>query len=51
MRQALFVAEKPSMSKAITEILSNGRHTSRAGKNKFCRNYDFETKVKQRAEL
>ncbi|OMH83721.1 DNA topoisomerase 3 [Zancudomyces culisetae] len=39
--KVLCVAEKPSMAKAIAEILSKGRYNRRQGKNKYCGNYDF----------
>ncbi|KAI5180995.1 DNA topoisomerase III [Nematocida sp. AWRm80] len=38
----LNVAEKPSVSKALTEILSGGRYSPRNGSNKYCKNYSFE---------
>lgn len=42
VRRVLCVAEKPSVAKAIANILGSGRHvTSRAGVDKYCRNFDF----------
>ncbi|KAL0956762.1 hypothetical protein HGRIS_002881 [Hohenbuehelia grisea] len=40
--KVLCVAEKPSISKAISQILSGGQFTNRATSNKFIRNYDFD---------
>lgn len=42
----LCVAEKPSIAKAIAEILSsgNGLH-NRPGKDKYCRNFDFQYRM------
>ncbi|KAF9505306.1 hypothetical protein BS47DRAFT_560153 [Hydnum rufescens UP504] len=39
--RVLCVAEKPSIAKAITEILSGGQSTTRNGISKFNKNYDF----------
>ncbi|KAL5524020.1 hypothetical protein ACEPAG_8193 [Sanghuangporus baumii] len=38
----LCVAEKPSIAREITNILSGGQYTSRATRNKYIRNYDFD---------
>jgi DNA topoisomerase-3 len=38
----LCVAEKPSIAKAISQILSGGRLMSRPSQNKYIRNYDFD---------
>ncbi|EIN11293.1 prokaryotic type I DNA topoisomerase [Punctularia strigosozonata HHB-11173 SS5] len=38
----LCVAEKPSMSRSLAVILSGGRYTTRATRNKFIKNYDFD---------
>ncbi|KAG7446533.1 prokaryotic type I DNA topoisomerase [Guyanagaster necrorhizus] len=38
----LCVAEKPSISKSITQILSGGQFSTRSTANKFVKNYDFE---------
>ena len=43
----LCVAEKPSIAKSITQILSSGHSTSRATSNKYIRNYDFSYKLLQ----
>ncbi|KAJ7130832.1 prokaryotic type I DNA topoisomerase [Mycena crocata] len=40
--RVLCVAEKPSISKAISQILSGGQLTSRPSQNKYIRNYDFD---------
>jgi DNA topoisomerase III len=40
--RVLCVAEKPSIAKAISQILSSGRQTSRPSQNKYIRNYDFD---------
>lgn len=37
----LCVAEKPSIAKSITQILSGGDFNSRTSQNKYVRNYDF----------
>ena len=37
----LCVAEKPSIAKSVAEILSGGSFNNRAGKDKFCRNFDL----------
>jgi hypothetical protein len=37
----LMVAEKPSIAKAISEALSNGRSRSRRGVSKFCQVHEF----------
>ncbi|BEJ16114.1 hypothetical protein CspHIS471_0507190 [Cutaneotrichosporon sp. HIS471] len=39
--RVLCVAEKPSIAKELARILSGGHFDNRAGKNKFCRNFDF----------
>ncbi|KAI0829835.1 DNA topoisomerase [Trametes gibbosa] len=39
--RVLCVAEKPSISKSITQILSGGQFTTRNSKNKYIKNYDF----------
>ncbi|SNX84481.1 related to DNA topoisomerase III alpha [Melanopsichium pennsylvanicum] len=41
----LCVAEKPSIAKSIANILSRGHPSNRPGKDKFCRNYDFQYKM------
>ncbi|KAH9166435.1 DNA topoisomerase, partial [Lactarius sanguifluus] len=38
----LCVAEKPSISKSITNILSGGRFQTRSTRSNFIKNYDFE---------
>ncbi|KAI8915780.1 DNA topoisomerase, partial [Gorgonomyces haynaldii] len=38
----LCVAEKPSISKAIAAILSDGQFTTKQTKSKFIKNYEFE---------
>ncbi|KAJ7772745.1 DNA topoisomerase [Mycena maculata] len=40
--RVLCVAEKPSISKSISQILSGGQLTNRATGNKYIRNYDFD---------
>ncbi|KAH9948967.1 DNA topoisomerase [Amylocystis lapponica] len=40
--RVLCVAEKPSISKSITQILSGGQFTTRASANKYIKNYDFD---------
>ncbi|KAJ7824662.1 prokaryotic type I DNA topoisomerase [Mycena olivaceomarginata] len=40
--RVLCVAEKPSIAKSITQILSGGQFTSRTTPNKYIRNYDFD---------
>ncbi|KAG7098452.1 hypothetical protein E1B28_000402 [Marasmius oreades] len=42
MTQVLCVAEKPSIAKAITQILSGGRFTTRNTRSSFIKNYDFD---------
>ncbi|KAL0581930.1 DNA topoisomerase [Marasmius crinis-equi] len=42
MARVLCVAEKPSISKAITQILSGGRFSTRDTRSKFIKNYDFD---------
>ncbi|KII92565.1 hypothetical protein PLICRDRAFT_89135 [Plicaturopsis crispa FD-325 SS-3] len=37
----LCVAEKPSIAKEISRILSGGQSTTRNGTNKYCKNFDF----------
>ncbi|SJX62980.1 related to DNA topoisomerase III alpha [Sporisorium reilianum f. sp. reilianum] len=41
----LCVAEKPSIAKSISAILARGHPSNRPGKDKFCRNYDFQYKM------
>ncbi|TIC69335.1 prokaryotic type I DNA topoisomerase [Wallemia mellicola] len=41
----LCVAEKPSISKSITQILSSGSYNSRNTSSKFIKNYDFNYKM------
>lgn len=38
----LCVAEKPSIAKEVSKILSGGRFTVRNSKNKYIKNYDFQ---------
>ncbi|KAI0730280.1 DNA topoisomerase, partial [Fomitopsis betulina] len=40
--RVLCVAEKPSIAKSITQILSGGQFTTRQSGNKYIRNYDFD---------
>ncbi|WVF69806.1 hypothetical protein IAT40_004585 [Kwoniella sp. CBS 6097] len=40
--KVLCVAEKPSIAKNITEILSGGRWQTRDSRNRYIRNYDFD---------
>nr|XP_031860656.1 uncharacterized protein CI109_003987 [Kwoniella shandongensis]KAA5527728.1 hypothetical protein CI109_003987 [Kwoniella shandongensis] len=40
--KVLCVAEKPSIAKSITEILSGGRWNTRDGRHQYIRNYDFD---------
>ncbi|KAJ8076355.1 DNA topoisomerase [Marasmius tenuissimus] len=42
MPRVLCVAEKPSISKAITQILSGGRFDTRNTRSNFIKNYDFD---------
>lgn len=46
--RVLCVAEKPSMAKSITQILSHGSYTNRPGKDKYCRNFDFLYRIPSR---
>ncbi|CAG8485597.1 16731_t:CDS:10 [Cetraspora pellucida] len=39
--KVLCVAEKPSLAKTISQILSNGTSRARPTKNKYIKNYDF----------
>ncbi|OSD06958.1 prokaryotic type I DNA topoisomerase [Trametes coccinea BRFM310] len=39
--RVLCVAEKPSIAKSITQILSGGQYTTRNSRNKYIKNYDF----------
>ncbi|KAJ9479024.1 DNA topoisomerase 3 [Pseudozyma hubeiensis] len=41
----LCVAEKPSIAKSISAILARGSVSNRPGKDKFCRNYDFQYRM------
>ncbi|EOR02841.1 hypothetical protein E3P92_03141 [Wallemia ichthyophaga] len=41
----LCVAEKPSISKSITQILSSGSFNTRSTSSKFIKNYDFSYKM------
>lgn len=41
----LCVAEKPSIAKSIATILARGQPANRPGKDKFCRNYDFQYRM------
>jgi DNA topoisomerase-3 len=42
----LCVAEKPSIAKSISQILSSGNGLSnRPGKDKYCRNYEFQYRM------
>ncbi|GMK55375.1 hypothetical protein CspeluHIS016_0204310 [Cutaneotrichosporon spelunceum] len=43
--RVLCVAEKPSIAKELARILSGGHFDNRAGKNKFCRNFDFQYRL------
>lgn len=43
--RVLCVAEKPSMAKAITEILSRRHYDSSAGRNRYCRNFTFTAEI------
>ncbi|KAF9557949.1 prokaryotic type I DNA topoisomerase [Agrocybe pediades] len=40
--RVLCVAEKPSISKAITQILSGGQFTTHNSPNKYIKNYEFD---------
>ncbi|KAF8917851.1 prokaryotic type I DNA topoisomerase [Mucidula mucida] len=40
--RVLCVAEKPSISKSIANILSGGRFQTRSSQNKYVKNYDFD---------
>ncbi|KAI5189727.1 hypothetical protein NECID01_0633, partial [Nematocida sp. AWRm77] len=40
--RVLNVAEKPSVARALADLLSGGTARSSPGKNKFCKNYTFE---------
>ncbi|TBU45786.1 DNA topoisomerase [Dichomitus squalens] len=42
MMRVLCVAEKPSIAKSITQILSGGRFNTRNSRNKYIKNYDFD---------
>ncbi|KAI0373951.1 prokaryotic type I DNA topoisomerase [Pilatotrama ljubarskyi] len=39
--RVLCVAEKPSIAKSVTQILSGGQFTTRNSRNKYIKNYDF----------
>ncbi|KAI0775801.1 DNA topoisomerase [Trametes elegans] len=39
--RVLCVAEKPSISKSVTQILSGGQYTTRNSRNQYIKNYDF----------
>ncbi|SPO25710.1 related to DNA topoisomerase III alpha [Ustilago trichophora] len=41
----LCVAEKPSIAKSIASILARGHASNRPGKDKYCRNYDFQYRM------
>ncbi|KAJ1026722.1 hypothetical protein NDA16_002320 [Ustilago loliicola] len=41
----LCVAEKPSIAKSIANILARGHPSNRPGKDKYCRNYDFQYRM------
>ncbi|KAJ1588514.1 hypothetical protein NDA11_000506 [Ustilago hordei] len=41
----LCVAEKPSIAKSIANILAHGHTSNRPGKDKYCRNYDFQYRM------
>jgi DNA topoisomerase-3 len=43
--KVLCVAEKPSIAKSITGILSSGHSESRHGIHKYTRNFDFPYKL------
>ena len=48
--KVLCVAEKPSIAKSVSAILSGAQNpASRPGKNKYCRNYEFPFKLDGRA--
>ncbi|EPQ56903.1 prokaryotic type I DNA topoisomerase [Gloeophyllum trabeum ATCC 11539] len=40
--RVLCVAEKPSIARSISEILSGGRFTTRPSPNKYIKNFDFD---------
>ncbi|KAI1795621.1 DNA topoisomerase [Ganoderma leucocontextum] len=40
--RVLCVAEKPSIAKSITQILSGGQFNTRNSRNKYIKNYDFD---------
>ncbi|EJD03211.1 prokaryotic type I DNA topoisomerase [Fomitiporia mediterranea MF3/22] len=40
--RVLCVAEKPSIARSITGILSGGQYNTRATRNKYIKNYDFD---------
>ncbi|KAJ3773023.1 DNA topoisomerase [Lentinula raphanica] len=42
MAKVLCVAEKPSISKSISQILSGGQYNTRNTASKFIKNYDFD---------
>jgi|SRR5579862_6471070 len=45
MPKILCVAEKPSISKAVTQILSGGRFNAQDTRNKFIKNYKFTARL------
>jgi DNA topoisomerase-3 len=45
MPRVLNVAEKPSIAKSISGILSGGQQTVRQGGNKYCKLFDFAAQV------
>lgn len=42
MKQVLMVAEKPSLSQALAQILSNGRMRQRKGLSSACSIYEYD---------
>lgn len=41
----LIYVEKPSIAKSVSNLLGGGSVRTRNGKNKYCKNYDFDYKI------
>lgn len=48
INRILCVAEKPSISKSVAQILSGGALETRSTKNKYIKNYEFTCKYQGR---
>jgi len=47
----LCVAEKPSIARSITEILSGNQFTTRQSPNRYCKNFDFHYRLPPSPQL